>query len=65
MEYIDETGRKAIVKADLLDNPVTLFARRVQWEDGSAPTESERAEIVERVRQGLIAMEDDAVVVDQ
>jgi hypothetical protein len=65
MEYLDETGRKAIVKAEILDTPITLFARGVLWEDLADPTEDERVEIVERVRMGLAAMGEDAVVVDR
>ena len=65
MEYIDAAGRKAIVQAEILDTPVTLFARQVKWEDGSVPSDDERIEIVERVRLGLIAMDEDAVIADR
>lgn len=65
VEYVDDAGRKATVKAEILDTPITLFARGVMWDDLSEPTEGERAEIVERVKLGLAAMGEEAVVVDR
>lgn len=39
-------------------HPLTLYTRRATWKDGGAPTETERAQLAEQVRQGLTKLID-------